>query len=220
MIVLDHPTAAAPLDVSSLIKRQKLSASDRTALRSTCERIARSLDLIEASRPSKTGFYSRLQAAADVAEREVMDDPTPANVERLHVAVTRVSQAAVSFPRINPALNAAIRREIDGLAPLANRLLDSTAKALADEGSKRLREITQADSVFGEAGDSAEFQRRLDSTRVSLSDERSAVNQGGAALDWLCRHGFTENPFRDPAAFLGTDAEPLDLDRELQADLH
>jgi hypothetical protein len=220
MIVLDHPTAAAPLDVSSLIKRQKLSASDRTALRSTCERIARSLDLIEASRPSKTGFYSRLQAAADVAEREVMDDPTPANVERLHVAVTRVSQAAVSFPRINPALNAAIRREIDGLAPLANRLLDSTAKALADEGSKRLREITQADSVFGEAGDSAEFQRRLDSTRVSLSDERSAVNQGGAALDWLCRHGFTENPFRDAAAFLVDDAEPLDLDRELQADLH
>jgi hypothetical protein len=149
-----------------------------------------------------------------------MDDPTPANVERLHVAVTRVSQAAVSFPRINPALNAAIRREIDGLAPLANRLLDSTAKALADEGSKRLREITQADSVFGEAGDSAEFQRRLDSTRVSLSDERSAVNQGGAALDWLCRHGFTENPFRDAAAFLVDDAEPLDLDRELQADLH
>jgi hypothetical protein len=220
MIVLENHAPAAPLDLSTLIKRQKLSAADRTALRSTCQRIAKSLDLIEASRPSKTGFYSRLQAAADVAEREVMDDPTPANVERLHVAVTRVSQAAVSFPRINPALNAAIRREIDGLAPLANRLLDSTAKALADEGSKRLREITQADSVFGEAGDSAEFQRRLDSTRVSLSDERSAVNQGGAALDWLCRHGFTENPFRDAAAFLVDDAEPLDLDRELQADLH
>jgi hypothetical protein len=220
MIVLENNAPAAPLDLSTLIKRQKLSAADRTALTSTCRRIAKSLDLIEANRPSKTGFYSRLQAAADVAEREVMDDPTPANVERLHVAVTRVSQAAVSFPRINPALNAAIRREIDGLAPLANRLLDSTAKALADEGSKRLREITQADSVFGEAGDSAEFQRRLDSTRVSLSDERSAVNQGGAALDWLCRHGFTENPFRDAAAFLVDDAEPLDLDRELQADLH
>jgi hypothetical protein len=220
MIVLDHPTAAAPLDVTSLIKRQKLSASDRTALRSTCERIARSLDLIESNRPSKTNFYSRLQAAADAAEREAMDDPTPENVERLHVAVVRASQATTTFDRINVALNAAIRREIDSLTPLANRLLDATATALETEGKKRLAEITQADATFGEAGDSTEFQRRLDSTRVSLSDERSAVNQGGAALDWLCRHGFTENPFRDPAAFLGTDAEPLDLDRELQADLH
>ena len=220
MQVLDHPTAAAPLDLSTLIRRQKLSAGDKAALTSTCRRIAKSLDLIESSRPNAAGHYSRLQAAADVAEREAMSDPTPATVERLHLAVTRVSQATTSFDRINTALNAAIRREIDGLAPLANRLLDATATALETEGKKRLAEITQADATFGEAGDSTEFQRRLDSTRVSLSDERSAVNQGGAALDWLCRHGFTENPFRDAAAFLVDDAEPLDLDRELQADLH
>jgi hypothetical protein len=67
MIVLENHAPAAPLDVTTLIRRQKLSASDRTALRSTCERIARSLDQIEANRPSKTGFYSRLQAAADAA---------------------------------------------------------------------------------------------------------------------------------------------------------
>jgi hypothetical protein len=220
MIVLDHPTAAAPLDVSSLIKRQKLSASDRTTLRSTCERIARSLDLIESSRPNAAGHYSRLQAAADVAEREAMSDPTPATVERLHLAVTRVSQATVTFDRINVALNAAIRREIDGLAGLANRLLDSTAAVLETEGQKRLREIAQADSTFGEAGDGAEFQRRLDATRVNLSDERQAVNAAGAALSWLCRHGFSADPFRDAAEFLGADAEPEDIDRELQADLH
>jgi hypothetical protein len=220
MQVLDHPTTAAPLDVTSLIKRQKLSASDKTALTSTCRRIAKSLDLIEASRPSMTGFYSRLQAAADVAEREVMDDPSPESVERLHVAVVRVSQAAVSFPRINPALNAAIRREIDGLAPLANKVLDATATVLETEGKKRLAEITQADSTFGEAGDGAEFQRRLDATRANLSDERQAVNQAGAALAWLCRFEFSADPFRDPTAFLGTDAESEDIDRELQADLH
>jgi hypothetical protein len=220
MIVLDHPTAAAPLDVSSLIKRQKLSASDRTALRSTCERIARSLDLIEASRPSKTGFYSRLQGAADAAEREAMSDPTPESVERLHVAVTRVTQATTSFDRINIALNAAIRREIDGLAGLANKVLDATAKALDDEGQKRLREIAQADATFGEAGDSTEFQRRLTATRANLADERQAVNAAGAALSWLCRHGFTADPFRDAAAFLGIGAESEDIDRELAADMH
>jgi hypothetical protein len=220
MQVLDHPTAAAPLDVTSLIRRQKLSAADKTALTSTCRRIAKSLDLIESSRPSKTGFYSRLQAAADVAEREVMDDPSPANVERLHLAVTRASQATTSFDRINVALNVAIRREIDGLAPLANRLLDSTAAALETEGKKRLAEIAQADATFGEAGDSTEFQRRLDATRANLSDERQAVNAAGAALSWLCRHGFTADPFRDAAEFLGADAEPEDIDRELQADLH
>jgi hypothetical protein len=220
MQVLDHPTTAAPLDVSNLIRRQRLSGSDKTALRSTCERIAKSLDLIEASRPSKTGFYSRLQAAADVAEREVMDDPTPATVERLHLAVTRVSQATTSFDRINPALNAAIRREIDSLAGLANRLLDSTAKALDDEGSKRMKEIVQSDAVFGEAGDGAEFSRRLDATRTNLADERHAVNQAGAALAWLVRFEFTADPFRDPTVFLATDAEPEDIDREIQADLH
>jgi hypothetical protein len=220
MIVLENHAPAAPLDLSTLIKRQKLSAADRTALRSTCQRIAKSLDLIEASRPSKTGFYSRLQAAADVAEREVMDDPTPANVERLHVAVVRASQATTTFDRINVALNAAIRREIDGLAGLANKVLDATAKALDDEGQKRLREIAQADSTFGEAGDGAEFSRRLDATRVNLSDERREVNQAGAALNWLCRHGFSGDPFRDAAAFLVDDAEPLDLDRELAADMH
>jgi hypothetical protein len=220
MQVLDHPTTAAPLDLTTLIRRQKLSGSDRTALRSTCERIARSLDLIESSRPNAAGHYSRLQAAADVAEREAMDDPTPENVERLHLAVVRASQATTTFDRINVALNVAIRREIDGLAGLANKVLDATATALETEGQKRIREIAQADATFGEAGDSTEFQRRLTATRTNLADERSAVNQGGAALDWLCRHGFTENPFRDAAAFLGTDAEPLDLDRELQADLH
>jgi hypothetical protein len=68
MIVFENHAPAAPLDVSSLIKRQKLSASDRTALRSTCERIARSLDLIESNRPNAAGHYSRLQAAADAAE--------------------------------------------------------------------------------------------------------------------------------------------------------
>jgi hypothetical protein len=220
MQVLDHPTAAAPLDVTSLIRRQKLSASDRTALRSTCERIARSLDLIEASRPSKTGFYSRLQGAADAAEREAMSDPTPESVERLHVAVTRVTQATTSFDRINIALNAAIRREIDGLAGLANKVLDATAKALDDEGQKRLREIAQADATFGEAGDLTEFSRRLAATKTNLSDERQAVNAAGAALSWLCRHGFTADPFRDAAAFLVDDAESEDIDRELQADLH
>jgi hypothetical protein len=219
MQVLDH-APAAPLDVSSLIKRQKLSAADKTTLASACQRIARSLDLIESSRPNAAGHYSRLQAAADVAEREVMDDPTVANVERLHVAVTRVTQATVSFDRINVALNAAIRREIDGLAPLANRLLDSTAAALETEGKKRLAEIAQADATFGEAGDSTEFSRRLGATRVNLSDERQAVNAAGAALSWLCRHGFTADPFRDAAEFLGADAEPEDIDRELQADLH
>jgi hypothetical protein len=220
MIVLENNAPAAPLDVTSLIRRQRLSGSDKATLTSTCQRIARSLDQIEANRPSMTGFYSRLQAAADAAEREVMDDPTPANVERLHVAVTRVSQAAVSFPRINPALNAAIRREIDGLAPLANRLLDSTAAVLETEGQKRLREITQSDAIFGEAGDGAEFSRRLDATRVNLSDERREVNQAGAALNWLCRHGFSGDPFRDPSAFLGIGAESEDIDRELVADMH
>jgi hypothetical protein len=219
MQVLDH-APAAPLDVTSLIRRQKLSAADRATLTSTCQRIARSLDLIEASRPSKTGFYSRLQAAADVAEREAMDDPTVANVERLHLAVTRASQATVTFDRINVALNAAIRREIDSLAPLANRLLDSTAAVLETEGKKRLAEIVHTDSVFGEAGDSAEFSRRLDATRANLSDERQAVNAAGAALAWLCRFELSGDPFRDPTVFLGTDAESEDVDRELQADLH
>jgi hypothetical protein len=219
MQVLDH-APAAPLDVSSLIRRQKLSGADKTALTSACRRIAKSLDLIESSRPNAAGHYSRLQAAADVAEREAAGNPTVANVERLHLAVVRVSQAAVSFPRINPALNAAIRREIDGLAPLANRLLDSTAAALETEGKKRLAEIAQADSTFGEAGDSTEFSRRLDATRVNLSDERQAVNQAGAALAWLCRFEFSADPFRETSAFLGTDAESEDIDRELQADLH
>jgi hypothetical protein len=219
MIVLDH-APAAPLDVTSLIRRQRLSGSDKTTLTSTCQRIARSLDLIESNRPSKTNFYSRLQAAADVAEREAAGNPTPESVERLHLAVVRASQATTTFDRINVALNVAIRREIDGLAPLANRLLDSTGKSLDDEGSKRLREITQADSVFGEAGDSTEFQRRLAATRANLADERQAVNQAGAALAWLVRFEFTADPFRDAAAFLGTDAEPLDLDRELAADMH
>jgi hypothetical protein len=220
MQVLDHPNATAPLDVSALIRRQRLSGSDKTALASTCERIARSLGLIEASRPSKSGHYSRLQAAADAAEAQAAADPSPANVEELHRAVTRHHEASTSFDRINIALNVAIRREIDGLAPLANRLLDATATALETEGKKRLAEITQADATFGEAGDSTEFQRRLTATRTNLADERQAVNAAGAALSWLCRHGFTADPFRDPAAFLGTDAEPLDLDRELQADLH
>jgi hypothetical protein len=220
MIVLENNAPAAPLDLSTLIKRQKLSGSDKTTLRATCERIARSLDLIESNRPSKTGFYSRLQAAADAAEREAMSDPTPESVERLHVAVTRVTQATTSFDRINIALNTAVRREIDGLAPLANRLLDSTAKALDDEGSKRMKEIVQSDAIFGEGGDSTEFQRRLDATRVNLSDERQAVNAAGAALSWLCRHGFVADPFRDAAAFLVDDAESEDIDRELLADLH
>ena len=220
MIVLENHAPAAPLDLSTLIKRQKLSGSDKTTLRATCERIARSLDLIESNRPSKTGFYSRLQGAADAAEREAMSDPTPESVERLHVAVTRVTQATTSFDRINIALNAAIRREIDGLAGLANKVLDATAKALDDEGSKRMKEITQSDAIFGEAGDGAEFSRRLDATRANLSDERQAVNAAGAALAWLCRFELSADPFRDAAAFLVDDAEPLDLDRELQADLH
>jgi hypothetical protein len=219
MIVLDH-APATPLDVTSLIRRQKLSAGDKTTLTSTCRRIAKSLDLIEANRPSKTGFYSRLQAAADAAEAQAAADPSPANVEELHRAVTRHHEASTSFDRINIALNTAVRREIDSLAPLANRLLDSTAKALDDEGSKRMKEITQADSVFGEAGDSTEFQRRLTATRANLADERQAVNAAGAALSWLCRHGFTADPFRDAAAFLVDDAESEDIDRELQADLH
>ena len=229
MQVLDYPSAVAPLDVTSLIRRQKLSATEKATLRATCERIARSLDLIEATRPSKTGFYSRLQAAADAAEREAMSDPTPANVERLHLAVVRASQATVSFDRINPALNAAIRREIDSLAPLADRLLDSTAAALETEGKKRLAEIVHADAVFGEGGDGTEFSRRLTATKANLSDERTQVNTAGAALSWLCRHGFTGDPFRDTAAFLVTDpeAEPasdkLDLESDhelLAADLH
>ena len=220
MQVLDHPTAAAPLDLSTLIRRQKLSAGDKAALTSTCRRIAKSLDLIESSRPNAAGHYSRLQAAADVAEREAMSDPTPATVERLHLAVTRVSQATTSFDRINVALNVAIRREIDSLAPLANRLLDSTAAVLETEGQKRLREITQSDAIFGEAGDGAEFSRRLDATRTNLADERQAVNQAGGALAWLVRFEFTADPFRDPTVFLATDAEPEDIDREIQADLH
>lgn len=219
MIVLENHAPAAPLDLTALIRRQKLSGADKTALTSTCERIARSLDLIAATRPSANGHYSRLQAAADAAEREVMADPTPATAEKLHLAVLRASQAATSFPRINAAMNAAIHREIDSLAPLANRLLDSTAKALDDEGSKRLREITQADSVFGEAGDSTEFSRRLDATRANLADERRAVNAGGAALAWLCRHHFSADPFRDPAAFLGTDDEG-DVAVDIEKDFH
>jgi hypothetical protein len=219
MQVLDH-TPAAPLDVSNLIRRQKLSAGDRTALRATCERIARSLDLIESNRPNAAGHYSRLQGAADAAEAQAAADPSPENVEKLRLAVLLADQAPTPFARINTALNVAIRREIDGLAPLANKILDSTAAALETEGKKRLAEITQADATFGEAGDSTEFQRRLAATRVSLSDERQAVNQAGAALSWLCRHGFSADPFRDPAAFLGTDAEPLDLDREMAADMH
>jgi hypothetical protein len=220
MIVLENHAPVAPLDVSSLIRRQKLSAADRTALTSTCRRIAKSLDLIEASRPSKSGHYSRLQAAADAAEAQAAAAPSPANVEELHRAVTRHHEASTSFDRINIALNTAVRREIDSLAPLANRLLDSTAAALETEGKKRLAEITQADATFGDAGDSTEFQRRLTATRTNLADERQAVNQAGAALAWLCRFEFTADPFRDPSAFLGTDAEPEDIDRELAADLH
>ena len=225
MQVLDYPSAA-PLNVGSLIRRQKLSAGDKATLRATCERIARSLDVIEATRPSMSGHYSRLQGAADAAEREAMSDPTAENAEKLHLAVLRASQAATTFPRINAALNAAVRREIDSLTGLANRLLDGTAKALDDEGSKRMKEIVQADSVFGEAGDSTEFSRRLDATKANLADERRAVNAGGAALDWLCRHHFSADPFRDTAAFLVTDAgaelasDALDLDRELAADFH
>ena len=220
MIVLENHAPVAPLDVSSLIRRQKLSAADRTALTSTCRRIAKSLDLIEASRPSKSGHYSRLQAAADAAEAQAAAAPSPANVEELHRAVTRHHEASTSFDRINIALNAAIRREIDGLAGLANKVLDATAKALDDEGQKRLAEIAQADATFGEAGDSTEFSRRLDATRVNLSDERREVNQAGAALNWLCRHGFSGDPFRDPSAFLGIGAESEDIDRELVADFH
>ncbi len=155
-----------------------------------------------------------------------MADPTLENVEKLHVAVVRVSQAATSFPRINPALNAAIRREIDSLTGLANRLLDGTAAALETEGKKRLAEIVHADATFGEAGDGTEFERRLAATKANLADERRSVNQAGAALDWLCRHGFTADPFRDTAAFLVIDAgaelasDALDLDRELAADFH
>ena len=226
MQVLDYQTNSAPLNVGSLIRRQKLSAGDKATLRATCERIAKSLDLIAATRPSANGHYSRLQAAADAAEREAMSDPTSENVERLHLAVVRASQATVSFDRINLALNAAIRREIDSLAPLSNRLLDGTAAALETEGKKRLAEIVHADAVFGEGGDGTEFSRRLDATRANLSDERTQVNTAGAALSWLCRHGFTSDPFRDPSAFLGTDPEAelasdkLDLDRELAADFH
>jgi hypothetical protein len=220
MIVLENHAPAAPLDVSSLIRRQKLSAADKTTLTSTCRRIAKSLDLIEANRPSKTGFYSRLQAAADLAEREVMGDPSPENVEKLRLAVLLADQAPIPFDRINIALNTAVRREIDGLAGLANKVLDATAKALDDEGLKRLAEIAQADATFGEAGDSTEFQRRLTATRTNLADERQAVNAAGAALNWLCRHGFSGDPFRDPSAFLGIGAESEDIDRELVADMH
>ena len=223
MIVLENHAPAAPLDLTALIRRQKLSTADRATLRATCERIARSLDLIAATRPSANGHYSRLQAAADAAEREAMSDPTSANVERLHLAVVRASQATVSFDRINPALNAAIRREIDSLTGLANRLLDGTAAALETEGKKRLAEIVHADATFGEAGDGTEFERRLDATRANLSDERTQVNTAGAALSWLCRHGFIGDPFRDTAAFLVTDAgaelasDDLESDHELLA---
>ena len=222
MQVLDYPTAVAPLDLTALIRRQKLSAADKTTLVSTCQRIAKSLDLVAATRPSKSAHYSRLQAAADAAEREAVGDPTPENVERLHLAVVRANQATVSFPRINAALNAAIRREIDSLTGLANRLLDGTAAALETEGKKRLAEIVHADATFGEAGDGTEFERRLAATKANLADERRAVNQAGAALDWLCRHGFSADPFRDTGAFLGTDdgaelaSDALDLD----ADFH
>lgn len=218
MIVLDYPTAVAPLDVTSLIRRQKLSAADRATLRATCQRIAKSLDLVAATRPSSNGHYSRLQADADSAEREVMTDPTPANVEKLHLAVVRVSQAATSFPRINVAMNAAIRREIDSLTGLANRLLDGTAAALETEGRKRLAEIVHADATFGEGGDGTEFSRRLDATKANLADERRAVNAGGAALDWLCRHGFSADPFRDTADFLGTDEGDVAVD--IEKDFH
>jgi hypothetical protein len=220
MQVLDHPTAAAPLNVSSLIRRQRLSGSDKTTLTSTCQRIAKSLDLIESSRPNAAGHYGRLQAAADVAEREAAGNPTPESVERLHLAVVRASQATTTFDRINVALNVAIRREIDSLAPLANRLLDSTGKSLDDEGQKRMKEIVQSDAIFGEGGDSTEFQRRLDATRASLADERQAVNRAGAALAWLVRFEFSADPFRDPSEFLGADAEPEDIDREMAADMH
>ena len=219
MIVLDYPSAVAPLDVTSLIRRQKLSAGDKATLAATCERIARSLDLIAATRPSANGHYSRLQAAADAAEREAITDPTSATAEKLHLAVLRANQAATTFPRINAALNAAIRREIDSLTGLANRLLDGTAKALDDEGSKRMKEIVQADSVFGEAGDSTEFSRRLDATKANLADERRAVNAGGAALDWLCRHHFSADPFRDTAAFLVTDDDG-DVAVDIEKDFH
>ena len=208
---------AAPLNVDSLIRRQKVSGGDRKTLDATVGEIDKILDLIAHNRPSGAGHTSGLHLIADQAERDLAADPTAANADRLHEAVTRHRDASVSFARINAALNFAARQKIDALRPIAERVLDSVEAALESEGARRKAEILQADSVFGESGDVGEFDRRLARTKAVLADERTAIRQQGAPLAWLAEKGLTRNPYLEPAPV----ADELASDHhELAADLH
>ena len=208
---------AAPLNVDALIRRQKVSGSDRKTLDATVGEIDKILDLIALNRPTGNGHTSGLHLIADQAERDLAANPTAANADRLHEAVTRHRDASASFARINAALNHAARVKIDGLRPIAERVLDAVEAALQAEGSKRRAEILAVDAIFGEAGDAAEFDRRLERTRQAIADERIAIRQQGAALAWLAEKGLARNPYLEPAP---AAAELASDHHELAADLH
>ena len=186
---------APALDLSNLIARQKLSATDRKTLDGTVAGIADILEQMAESRPSANGHRSRLQDMADDAERKLAESPTRENREALHGAIVRHQNAEKTFGRINAALSHAARVKIDSLRPIAERILDAVEADLESEGAKRRAEITEADRVFGECGDCSEFDRRLQRTRDFLAIERAAIREAGAALAWLASKDFCPNPY-------------------------
>lgn len=183
------------LSLDALIRRQKLTTTDRKATDTAVAEIGTILKVIARNRPSSHGTVSKLHLAADKAESILVTNPTAENAEALHDALVRHRDAEVSFTRIDAALNLASRTRIDSLRPVAERILDAVEADLETEAAKRREEFVKADAVFGESGDASEFDRRLARTRSFLADERVAIRQNGAALDWLAKMGFTENPF-------------------------
>lgn len=209
---------AAPLNVDSLIRRQKPASADRKTLDAAVHEIDGILALIAKARPSANGHYAKLHHIADQAERELAANPTAANMEALHDAITRHRDAEASFQRIDAALSHAARVRIDSLRPIAERVLDSVEADLEAEGAKRRAEITEADSVFGETGDAAEFNRRMARTKTFLDDERLAIRQNGAALAWLAEKGLARNPYLTPTSEPGDELASDAL--ELAKDMH
>jgi hypothetical protein len=195
MIVLENHAPAAPLDVTSLIRRQRLSAADRKELDAAVAKVTDLLDQIRESEPGTGHRRSFLSIAADQAEAAYAADPSRENREKLNSAVARNASAEASYPAINRAANLALRTTIDSLQPVAERVLDAVAADLETEGSKRREEIVKADAVFGTCGDCAEFDRRLQRTRDVLADERVTIRQKGASLAWLADKGFAVNPY-------------------------
>jgi hypothetical protein len=195
MIVLENHAPVAPLDLSTLIKRQKLSAPDRKELDAAVAEITRVLAKMNAHRPDSQSFTSPLHLAADEAERALAADPSDANLEACNAADDALRAAESRYKRIGPALDHACRVKIDSLRAVAERILDATEADLESEGSKRRAEIIAADAVFGEGSDAAEFDARLARTRVLLAEERQAIRAQGASLSWLSAKGFCGNPY-------------------------